>query len=280
MATFHRCARVVADAARELGLADEERLHRDLAARIGAAFQARWFDGISEYRNFGSPQTAHGMALVEGLVPGPLVPAVLGRLVADLQARQGQQTSGDVGHAYLLQALAAHDRSDLLHDLVRRTNLGSYGFIVRNGWTSLSRSPGRRHRGLDESLHARSHPGMVSRLGRRSPPRSDHARLPPFPLWDPHPGGDLTWARGSYDSIRGPIFVEWRHRQGRFQLRIDVPAHTIARLRLPSAAGTAVTEGGRPVGDQAEIRSLGRTGGSGGLRNRRWGIPLRIAIRN
>jgi hypothetical protein len=69
MATFRRCAGIVADTAALLGQAEDERRYREMAAEIARAFNARWFDGRAEYQNHGSPQTANSMALVTGLVP-------------------------------------------------------------------------------------------------------------------------------------------------------------------------------------------------------------------
>lgn len=259
MATFHRCARLVADTAHVLGLADEERHHRDLADRIGAAFNARWFDGAAEYRNQGSPQTAHSMALVENLVPADRVPAVLGRIVEDLRQRHLQQTAGDVGHWYLLQALAREGQSELIHAITTRTNLGSYGFIVRNGWTSLPEA-------WDADTGASMNHCMLGHIqewflgwvaGIRPDP--EHPGFRRF-LVDPHPVGNLTWARGTHDSVRGPIRAEWHQRTNRFELRLTVPANTVAEVRIPAARPDTLTEGGQPLAGRPGILRFDRSG--------------------
>jgi alpha-L-rhamnosidase len=261
MATFHRCARVVAEAARELGLADDERHHRELAVRIAAAFNARWFDGQAEYRNQGSPQTANSMALTEGIVPPDRTRAVVDRILEDLRQRGNQQTAGDIGHGYLIQALARAGHSDRLHTLATRTNVGSYGFIVRNGWTSMPEA-------WDADTGASMNHCMLGHIqewflgwvaGLRPAPDAPGFRQ--F-LVDPQPVGNLTWARGSYDSIRGPIHVLWRRlgTGGRFLLELEVPPNTLARLRLPSTPGTTATEGGQPVEGRPGIRSMNRAG--------------------
>lgn len=63
----------------------------------------------------------------------------------------------------------------------------------------------------------------------------------------PHPGGSLTWARGSYRSVRGLISSEWQRDADSFALRIALPPNVRARVRVPSAHADAVRDGaGRP----------------------------------
>ena len=70
-------------------------------------------------------------------MPAEQEQAVLDRIVQDIRQRGNQQTAGDIGFWYLLQALAQQGRSDVIYDMIARTDMGSYGFIVRNGWTSM-----------------------------------------------------------------------------------------------------------------------------------------------
>ena len=51
----------------------------------------------------------------------------------------------------------------------------------------------------------------------------------------PQPGGGLTWAKGRYESIRGPIASEWRIENQRFRLRVTIPANTTATVVVPTA---------------------------------------------
>jgi hypothetical protein len=260
MATFHRCARVVAWAARELGKADDAVRYAALADSVASAFQRRWFDGVDAYRNQGSPQTANAMALVSGLVPEDRVGPVLEAVVRDLRGRGMQQTAGDVGHWYLLEALGRAGRSDLIHAMVTRTNLGSYGFIVRNGWTSMPEA-------WDADTGASMNHCMLGHiqewfLGRVVGIRPDPAR-PGFRgmVIAPEPVGDLTWAEGRVDTVRGEVAVRWEKRPGRFLLKVRVPANTEAAVDLPAADGERVSEGGQPLERVAGVSVVGRSRG-------------------
>jgi alpha-L-rhamnosidase len=60
----------------------------------------------------------------------------------------------------------------------------------------------------------------------------------------PHPGGDLTYARGEYDSVRGRISSSWKIEGDLFTLEVLVPPNTTATVHMPCAD---VSEGGGSV---------------------------------
>ncbi|MBL9135266.1 MAG: family 78 glycoside hydrolase catalytic domain [Verrucomicrobiales bacterium] len=243
MATFHRCSDILSRAAACLGRNADAQEYRQLSDAIARAFNDRWLDGSAEYKNLGSPQTANSMALVSGLAPKERQGAVLNRIIDDLRARGNQQTAGDIGFWYLLRALADGGRSDVIYDLASRTNMGSYGFFVRNGWTSLPEA-------WDADTGASMNHCMLGHIqdwfmGWVAGIRPDLAG-PGFRRFfiDPHPVGDVTWARATYRSMRGTIVVSWRQASGRFHLDTTIPPNTTATIHLPAARMESVTESG------------------------------------
>jgi hypothetical protein len=260
MATFYRCSRVIETAAGVLGRVDDQQHYGELSRRISRAFNDRFFDGIAEYRNLGSPQTANSMAWWLGLVPAGRETATLERVIQDLRQRGNQQTSGDIGHWYLLQALAQGGRSDAIYDFASRTNLGSYGFIVQNGWTSMPEA-------WDADTGASMNHCMLGHLqewflGWVAGIRPDD-RAPGFRrfLVEPHPVGDLTWARASYESIRGRIAVHWRRADGRFFLQVVIPPGTTATVRLPAPSIDAISENRRSLRELPLIQGVSLNAG-------------------
>ena len=258
MATFYRCARTLAQAAAVLEKADAQRHYAELADRIREAFNREWFDGRPEYRHDGSPQCAHAMALALDLVPEEHVPAVLDRLIEDIRRRGNQQTAGDIGHAYLLETLARYDRHDVIHDMTARTNRGSYGFIVQNGWTTLPEA-------WDADTGASMNHCMLGHIqqwflehvaGIRADPV-----VPGAGRWivAPQPVGRIEWARAGHHSVRGPVQVFWRREPDRFVLELSLPPNTVAEVWLPSRSPEAVRESGQPVSQAPGVRSLPAT---------------------
>jgi len=258
MATFYRCTRIVADAARVLDRKDDQAAYGALAGEIAHSFNARYFDGKDQYSNHGSPQTANSMALVLGLVPTGFEQAVLERIVQDIRSRGNQQTAGDIGFWYLLQALARNGRSDVIYDMVARTDIGSYGFIVCNGWTSMPEA-------WDADTGASMNHCMLGHiqewfLGWVAGIRPD-IESPGFRRFivDPHPVGNVTEVRGKYDSLYGPIGSLWEKSDGAFTLEVTIPPGTSATVSLPAGDKSNVFEGGEPVSQAHGVRFLDRS---------------------
>jgi len=253
MATFRRCTLIVSGAARILGRPDDERRYAVLASEIERAFNARFFDGKAEYKNHGSPQAANSMALVTGMVPPDRKNAVLARIVEDIRARKNQQTAGDIAHGYLLQALGRHGRHDLIFDMTSRTDMGSYGFIVENGWTSMPEA-------WDANTGASMNHCMLGHIQewffgdvagiRPDPEAPGFARF----AIAPRPVGGLAWARGRYESIRGAIESEWKKDGDRFALHVTIPCNAVASVHLPAAEAESILESGRPLAEAAGVR--------------------------
>jgi alpha-L-rhamnosidase len=61
----------------------------------------------------------------------------------------------------------------------------------------------------------------------------------------PRPGGGLTWARGSYDSINGKIVSDWLLEDGKFKWKVTVPPNTTATVYIPTTNAESVKEKNR-----------------------------------
>jgi alpha-L-rhamnosidase len=77
----------------------------------------------------------------------------------------------------------------------------------------------------------------------QEPGTAGFARL----LLRPHPGGPLSWARGSYQSVRGTVTTSWARSGDQFTFRAQVPPNVTASVRIPSARAADVRDtAGRP----------------------------------
>ena len=151
---------------------------------------------------FGS-QASQAIPLALGMVDPDRVKAVFDNLIAEV-AKQEYPTAGDVGHRFLLRALAEHGRNDLAYKLHNRTTNPGYGWQIEQGGTAQAEAwDGRDVASLNhcqmghiqEWFHAEV-------LGIQCDPATVAFKQI---IIRPHIVGDLRWARGSYDSIRGKI---------------------------------------------------------------------------
>lgn len=60
----------------------------------------------------------------------------------------------------------------------------------------------------------------------------------------PHPGGGLSHAAATIDTVRGRITCKWYMIDGRFILCVSVPPNTAAEIRLPVFVSSIADAGG------------------------------------
>lgn len=255
MATFFRCAKIVADTAGLLGKADEQEQFTELANQIRGSFNAKFFDGKAEYQNSGSPQCANSMALALGMVPQEHEQAVLNRIIADLRSRNNQQTAGDIGFVYLIESLAKFGCHDVLCDIVSRSDMGSYGFIINNGWTAMPEAwDANTGASMNHCMLGHIQQWFLGSLAgiRPEPLAPGFARF----IISPEPVGKVTWARGEYQSVRGRIASAWKIEGGRFRLTVTIPPNTTATVFVPAAKAGLVQESGKPATAAPGLRLL------------------------
>jgi hypothetical protein len=228
-------ASTVSRAAAVLGKKEAEAVYAALFARIREDFQRKFYDRASKrVANRGSCQAGHSIALCAGLVPEGDREAVLQAIVDDLRARGWQQTVGEVTQVFFVRALAEGGRNDVLHKVYSREERGGYGYMVRQGFTTLPESWDARP-GTPNSMNhfmlghlMEWHFAYVA--GIRQAPGSVGWRSI---LIAPNPGS-LEHAAARFDSPSGQIKVSWKKRKGIFEMYARVPKGTAAEAILPN----------------------------------------------
>jgi len=74
------------------------------------------------------------------------------------------------------------------------------------------------------------------------------------------PGGRLSWARTSYDSIQGKIATAWKLDGDTLRLDVTIPANTTATVHIPTANPSGILEGGKPAPQAEGVRLIGKQG--------------------
>jgi len=247
-ATWALCARTVAQAADVLGLPAVADEYRRLHDQIAADFRRNFQDPITRrLRHQGSPQCANAMALEAGVVPPADHDLLVEDIIADLKARDWQQTAGDIGHVYFIRALAGAGRSDVLHRVYSRRGTGSYGGILAKGLTSMPETWDAMmdgYQSLNHCMLGHAMEWLYSHVaGIRQAPGSagwQEALIAPNP-------GPLTRAEASVRTPRGEIAVRWRSDRGEFRLEAEIPDGLQATAILPSGRRRALEPGRRAV---------------------------------
>jgi len=256
-AFYYQNTVILVKVAELLGKADEAlRLNR-LASEIRTAFNAEFFDSANGSYATGS-QTAQAIPLVMGLVEPDQREKVIAAMLRDV-AESGL-TAGDVGHRYLLRALADADRSDVIFTLHSQTNKPGYGYILNTGATSLTEAWSAR-RGSSQNHFMLGHitEWFYHDLAGIQPdptgPGFERVTIRPCAV------GDLKWVKARYNSVRGPISSSWNRGEATFGLDIEIPPNVTATVHLPAHGTKGVSESGQPVDDRDDLRVIAQENG-------------------
>jgi alpha-L-rhamnosidase len=63
----------------------------------------------------------------------------------------------------------------------------------------------------------------------------------------PQPAGDLSFAKGSYQSVRGIIKSSWQKKEKGFSLAVSIPVNTTAEVWIPAKQNASVVENGNAI---------------------------------
>ena len=242
-AIYYQDLKTLERTAEVLGKTDESRDYAEQAKAVGATFNARFFDAVRDIYDKGS-QTAQAMPLALGLTPEKQRAAVLDALVADIRAHQNHTTSGEVGFHYAVEALLDGGRSDVLFDMLERTDAPSYGYQLAQGATSLTEGWDASHSqdhfmlGSAEEWFYRGLGGINLNFSREG---ADRLVLQPALV------GKIAWVRVRYHSAIGLVESNWRRGAHETVYTFVIPVNTTARIDVDADASGAVAVNGSPA---------------------------------
>jgi alpha-L-rhamnosidase len=176
----------------------------------------------------------------------------MGHLINDIvYGRNTHLTTGILGAKYVMELLARTGRSDLAYELATQTTYPSWGYMIEHGATTLWELWQEK---TGPSMNSHNHP-MFGSVGawfysalagiNLDPERPGYERI----RIQPQPAGDLRWASGSLDTLRGPVVSSWRRTPGSFRLEAAIPVGSEAEIHLPigNLSPVVVKESGRVV---------------------------------
>ncbi len=106
------------------------------AAKVKEAFHKELFDAESLSYGNGS-QASNALALYLDVVPLEHRNTVIKHLIEDIHAHDLHFTGGDVGHPFILRALSAIGRDDVIAANLNLRTFPSYGYMLECGATTL-----------------------------------------------------------------------------------------------------------------------------------------------
>ena len=250
-AFWARCASLMAEMAAAIGHAADAARYAAMRSNIERAFAREFVQPDGKVGN--DSQTSYSLALRFGLVPAPLRAPAGARLAADIERRGTRLSTGFLGTPYLLDALADTGHERLAVSLLLQTKYPSWGYMIAKGATTMW----ERWNGDvgDVSMNSYNHYAfgavvgfMYRRLAGIAEAAPGFRRIAVDPIFDRRIGR----VRARYDSCLGVIATDIQgDRHGLSQLTLELPANSVAAVRLPGRPHDWL-EGGRPLGHAAQ----------------------------
>jgi alpha-L-rhamnosidase len=264
-AYFARSTALLAKTAAVLGKKEDAVDYASLEEKIKNAFQKEFV--TPNGRLSSNTQTAYAMALAFDLLPETQRAGAAARLANDVR-KFGHLTTGFLGTPLLCQVLSDYGYLDLAYLLLNRTEYPSWLYPVTKGATTIwERWDGIKPDGTfqDPDMNSFNHYayGAIGEWMYRvvagieideSHPGYKHI------LIQPQPGGGLTFANGSVESMYGHVASGWQLADGKFTLSVEVPPNATATVRLPNAKLEQVTEGQKPLSNRPDLLGARQSG--------------------
>jgi alpha-L-rhamnosidase len=246
-ASIYRSARIVADVAQVLGLADEHAEFDEVANRLRQAFNDEYVDAGGVVKS--DCTTVYSLAIVFGLL-SPEHEEFAGRRLAELAEAAGYRVStGFAGTPFITDALTKTGHVDVAYRLLLERECPSWLYPVTMGattvwerWDSMlpdgTINPGQMTSFNHYALGAVAD-WMHRVVGGIAPLTPGYASV----LVAPQPGGGLTDVDTSLQTPHGKVSVHWSVQDGRMTVDAELPAGVEGVLRLPGADDRALTAG-------------------------------------
>lgn len=225
-------AQLMVEIAKLLGKTVDVKKYASMAKDIKWAFNDTFYDPETKMYSTGS-QTAIAMPLVIGLVDEKEYDAVVQTLVQSIHNSGNALTAGDIGFNYLVKALQSNNQGELLYEMNARDDVPGYGYQLKKGATALTESwPALDNVSNNHLMLGHIMEWFYNGLGGIG--QTEKSVAYKEVKIEPQVVGGIKSAQATYESPYGTIHSEWHDTDGKFKLKVKIPANTSAVIVLPA----------------------------------------------
>lgn len=215
-------------------LGDQEAVEKyaSLGKKIRKAFTDTWLLEDGTLQN--DLQGLYVLALQMNMVPEEKRERLLSRLTERIEENNGCMDTGFMSVPYILEVLSENGRKKEAHGLLYQNQCPSWLYEVEHGATTMWESwnaikPDGSKDGCSFNHYAFGCVGdwmYKNLLGIKN----DGVAYDKV-IIEPDYEAGLSYAKGFYDSVHGPICVEWQKEEDEIILQIEIPVNVRAVVR-------------------------------------------------
>lgn len=173
---------------------------------------------------FSDTQSAIAMAIYYGVLEKAEIPQAAERLVELVHQAGDLLDTGALGARCIFHVLADCGYADLAFKMINGPAFPSYGYWVKQGYTSLCESFHREdqeHESLNHHFWGDVSSWYLQKIAgiRVNPNRKDFTRIDVAPNFI----DSLTFAEGWHNSVNGKIAVHWSKDKDKASIKINIP---------------------------------------------------------
>ena len=264
-AYFAYSSHLLAQIATVLKKPDDAQFYNALFEKIRDQFVKEYV--TSTGRLVSNTQTAYSLALAFNLLPEDLEGKAAQYLKDDVR-KFGHITTGFLGTPLICKVLTESGNIDEAYFLLNRKQYPSWLYPVTAGATTIwERWDAQRPDGSfqDTGMNSFNHYayGAIGEwLYTVVAGINIDANQPGYKniIFKPQPGGGLTHAKATVETVYGKVASAWRIKDNEFIYTIEVPANTTALVILPQADEQSVRSGKNVLKDLKTVKSVSKVG--------------------
>ncbi|MGM0530682.1 MAG: family 78 glycoside hydrolase catalytic domain [Bacteroidota bacterium] len=262
-AYFAHSSRLLSKTAKVLGKENDASKYQLLYEVIREAFQKEFM--TPNTRITSNTQTAYLLGLAFDLLPGEKEAKGAERLLQRIN-NFGHHTTGFLGTPLLCPTLSEYDQTETAYKLLNRKEYPSWLYPVTMGattiwerWDGIKPDSTFQDPGMNSFNHYAY--GAIGEWLYRFVAGIEYDESQPgykHIIFQPHPGGGLTYANASHESPYGEIVSDWEIESEKFQYKVVIPPNTNGSIKLPEAKKGEVTVNGAQLEEDSGIQNIHR----------------------
>jgi len=259
-------ASILAEAAKELGKADDEKLYSDIFDKIKQVFVHEYVTPAGRVGT--NSQTSYILALKFNLLPEELREKAAGFLVEDIKSRGNHLSTGFLGTPFISSVLSKAGYAEVAYDLLLQQTYPSWLYPVKMGATTIwERWDGQKTDSTfqDAGMNSFNHYayGAIGDWMYRESAGIE-ALKPGYKqiCIQPLVTKKLNYSKASLESEYGSIASGWERKDGKITVKVKIPVNTRATIVLPVDDPGRILVNGKPIIANLQFTNVRNTANS------------------